>query len=126
VQKIEPNQIDSGLTCLAILGQYYQIALEPAQLKHQFGDGEKPFAELEILRAAKAVGFKARAVASAPNRLANTILPAIAQTSDGQYFIIARISEDDSFESTPQGAAPVKILIQEIAQPPRTVTPAEL
>ena len=126
MQKTEPNQIDSGLTCLAILGQYYQIALEPAQLKHQFGDGEKPFAELEILRAAKAVGFKARAVSSAPERLANTILPAIAQTKDGQYFIIARISEDDSFGSGAQGAAPVKLLIQEIAKPPRTITPADL
>jgi len=126
VQRDEPSLIDSGLTCLAILGQYYQIALEPAQLKHQFGDGEEPFSALEILRAAKAVGFKARSVASAPERLTNTILPAIAQTPEGQYFIIARVSEDESSMGAAPNAGPAKLLIQEIAKPPRTVTPDEL
>jgi subfamily B ATP-binding cassette protein HlyB/CyaB len=103
-----------------VLSQYHRIAVEPDKIKHQFGDGEKPFTATEILRAAKSLGFRAKKVHSSPERLTNEFLPAIAQDKQGNYFIVAKISEASD-------NAPQKVLIQELAPlAVKSVTPEEL
>ena len=96
---------DSAIIALVTLARYHQVAIDPGRVRHQFGEAGKPFTSLEILRAAKALGFRARLVRSSPGRLANGFLPAVGLKKDGTYFIIARAGGDGD-------TADGKVLIQ--------------
>lgn len=84
-------RIDSGLACLVMLARYHAIAVEPAQLQHEFGSDGAAFGNTEILLAAKKLELKARLVRTQIDRLAHTPLPAMAISTDASFFIIARI-----------------------------------
>ncbi|MDK1290341.1 type I secretion system permease/ATPase [Pseudoalteromonas umbrosa] len=94
------HTIDSGLTSLVTLAQYHQVAIDAKQIAHQFGLPGQHFTDTEILRAAKALGFKARKVNSSFDELSNALLPALAKDNDGNYFLIARIAEGNSTGNT--------------------------
>ncbi len=79
--------IDTGCQCLVALARLQQVPAEYSQLRHQFGDGEQPLSDNDLLRAGKALGFKARRVSSSLSDLNSSILPAIAKSNDGSYFI---------------------------------------
>ncbi|MGS2723797.1 type I secretion system permease/ATPase [Porticoccus sp. GXU_MW_L64] len=116
----QDKSTDSGLYSLALIAQLHQIAVDSPQLKHQFGRDDLPFARDDILRAAKSLGFKAKAVQSDPSRLNPKILPAIGQTTDGRFFVIARVTEQE-------GDNEPKVLIQECGkQSPTVLTMAQL
>jgi subfamily B ATP-binding cassette protein HlyB/CyaB len=91
---------DTGLTCLLILARYYGMPADGGQLRHQFGESGKPLGEVELLRAAKHLGFKAGMVESDWARLSGTPLPALARRTDGRYVVVAK-------------ADPEKVLIQD-------------
>lgn len=63
-QKEEGAQqvIDTGLSCLVIATRLHQVAADPNQLIHQFGQSGQVFSELDILLAAKWLKLKARAI----------------------------------------------------------------
>jgi subfamily B ATP-binding cassette protein HlyB/CyaB len=86
-----PNR-DSGLECLALLLRFHQIAADPAQISHQFA-GE-PIGIQEILRCAKSLKLKARAVEGNWNTLAKMPLPAIAALKDGTFIIVGKANGD--------------------------------
>ncbi len=88
------SQLDAGLICLVMLSRLHGLPADPEQLQHQFGQADSLFSDSEILRAAKSLGLKARSISSTPERLNKTQLPAIAQHTDGHYFILAQVSED--------------------------------
>ncbi len=90
---------DSGLVCLVMLGRFHGVAAEADQLRHQFGQVEQPFGPTEILRATKLLGLKARQIKSDISRLDRIQLPAIARHSDGHYFIIAGLKEENGVAS---------------------------
>ena len=87
--------IDSGLACLVLLARYHQVAVEPTQVEHRFGQPGKPLRTPDLLRAAKALGLKAKAIQSSADRLHATSLPTIACGVDGGYFIIAKTQRGD-------------------------------
>ncbi len=94
--KDEQQGIDSGASCLAIIAQIHQIAVDPAQIKHQYGEPGQTLGLRDLLRAAKALGYKARAVSYSVDQLYHVNLPAIAQDRDGNYFIIAKTATKQS------------------------------
>ena len=59
---METARQDTGLQCLALLLRFHQIALDPAQISHQFAGA--PVGVPEMLRSAKLLKLKARAVAT--------------------------------------------------------------
>ena len=63
------------------------------------------FSESDILRAAKSLKLKAKSISSSWDKFKNTPFPAIAESVDGNYFIIGQCVPDDD-----------KILIQDPAQ----------
>jgi subfamily B ATP-binding cassette protein HlyB/CyaB len=71
--------------------RFHQIAADPAQIQHQFGS---TFGAAEILRCARTLKLKARAIDTRWERLASTPLPAIAQCRDGEFVVLARIVDD--------------------------------
>lgn len=85
--------VDTGLESFVALAQFHQVALDADQLRHQFVKPGDVISDSELLRAAKNTGFKARIVKSSFDRLNNSLLPAMAKTKSGEYFILARSSE---------------------------------
>ena len=90
----EPAKVDSGLACLVILARLHDHAVDPEQLRHQWGGAGRPFGVTEVLRAAKATGLKARALRSFWSHLQRAPLPAVAVLRDGRFVVLGRASED--------------------------------
>lgn len=85
--------MDAGLHSLVAIARFHQLAAEPEQLAHQFGEPGQPFSVTQLLSAAKALTLRAKCVSPAFSQLKNDTLPAIAKTVDGAYVILARIGE---------------------------------
>jgi len=98
-----------GLACLVMLAQYFEKPCDPAALRHEFGESGRVFDEVDLLRAAKSLGFKAKAVDVAAGRLDRVALPAIAELIPlGQeppesqlplpphYVILAKLGKDEA------------------------------
>ncbi len=119
---------DTGLTCLMLMARYFRMAADGDQVRHELGlTAEQPFGEDDILRAAKRLEIKARAITRKPARLDRVALPAMGQWRDevievdihddgadgaeqsearpGGWFILAKLADD-------------KVLIQDPAHGP--------
>ena len=95
----EPSTVDQGLAALVMLLRFHGIAVDPAQIQHQFG--MTPFGLSEILRGAKQFGLKAGARTTNWSRLAHTPMPAIAPLRDGKFVILGKVSEDQAIVQFP-------------------------
>jgi len=81
----EPQaQPDTGIMSLCMLAQYFEKSADPAGLAHEHAPDGQPVGEVELLRAAKSLGFKAKALDLKPGRILKTPLPVIAQWKDEQ------------------------------------------
>jgi subfamily B ATP-binding cassette protein HlyB/CyaB len=75
---------DSGLDCLSLLLRFHQIAVDTDQIRHQFS-GEA-IGVTEMLRCAKDLKLKARAVTTTWAGLMKLPLPAIVELKDKSFF----------------------------------------
>ncbi len=87
----ETKPVDSGLDCLVIMARIHAIAADADQLSHEFKAGGQPFGQTEILLAAKKLGLQANIVKTPLERLDKTPLPAMAIGTDGRFFILAKV-----------------------------------
>lgn len=85
---------DTGLYCLMLLARFYGLAVDGAQLRHQFGEPRKPLTQRDLLRAAKYVGLKAGSVTAKWFKLADLPLPAIAACADGRFVLLAKVEAE--------------------------------
>jgi subfamily B ATP-binding cassette protein HlyB/CyaB len=107
--------MDTGLQCLVALAGFHQLPADAAQISHQFAIPGQPLGNTEILRAAKALTFKAKLFTFPLAKLIGSSLPAIAKTQEGDYIILARIAEEDG--------VPTKVLVQDLReQTPKTLS----
>jgi subfamily B ATP-binding cassette protein HlyB/CyaB len=107
----QSQQTDPGVTALVMLLRFHGVGADPAQILHRFGPR---IGVPEMLRCAKELGLRARAVKSESPRLAGTALPAIAVMRDGGFLLLAKASKD-------------KVLVQDPLKPrPAVMTQAEL
>jgi subfamily B ATP-binding cassette protein HlyB/CyaB len=90
---------DSGLQCLSLLLRFHQIAIDPTQIAHQFSG--TPIGVTEMLRCAKQLKLKARAVTENWAGLANLPLPAIVELKDKTFMIVAKVTADDALVQVP-------------------------
>ena len=107
-----PQQMpDTGVATLVLLLRIQGIAVDAQQLSHQFGN---KIGVTEMLRCAKELKLKARAVDSDWEKLTKTSLPAIAECKDGSFIIIGKLNEGN-------------VLIQDpLVGKPQSVSRAEL
>jgi subfamily B ATP-binding cassette protein HlyB/CyaB len=86
-------RLDTGLSCLIMIAHFHGVAADPAQIKHAFAIGNDGMGTLDIIRAGKELGFKAKSVAVPFERLAKLQVPAIAEvtTVNGQASTVGRI-----------------------------------
>ena len=102
---------ETGYVCLAIILKFLEIAVEPAQLKHQLGKGTKELLPGDIVRMAKSLGSKARNIkVNSASRLHTYPLPCIVRLKNGGYAILGQASDE-------------KVLLQDpVAGQPKTLT----
>ncbi|WP_374652666.1 cysteine peptidase family C39 domain-containing protein [Dongia sp.] len=72
--------------------------MEPQALRHRFAPGPEGLSDSDLLRAARESGLKARWVASDWRKLAKTPLPAVAQSKDGRFFVLAKVAAGEGQE----------------------------
>jgi subfamily B ATP-binding cassette protein HlyB/CyaB len=98
------NSCDSGLVSLVLLLRFHGVSADPSQIGHRLGSAGVGIPEM--LRCARELGLKARAVASEWSRLGKATLPAIAQRSDGGFFILGRLVDDKALVQDPSNGRP--------------------
>lgn len=96
---------DTGLHCLLLVTRFYGLAVDGAQLRHQFGDS-KPLTRRDLLRAARYVGLKAGTVTTKWPKLVELPLPAIAYCTDGRFVLLAKVDADKVLLHDPLQAQP--------------------
>lgn len=90
---------DTGLVSLVMLAQFFEKPADSAQLAHEYAPDGQPVDEVQLLRAAKSLGFKAKAMDLRTDRLEKAPLPVIAQWKDEEVEI-----EVEAPPTPPEGA----------------------
>ena len=98
------DEKDTG--CVFLLARFHQVAADPNSLNHQFGQLGRFFSVADMLRAASYL--KSKAVKASLEQLRDISLPAIAQSCDGKYFILAQfdLKQDKILIQSPDGQRP--------------------
>jgi subfamily B ATP-binding cassette protein HlyB/CyaB len=91
--------MDSGITCLCIVAKLNNIALDETYIAQQFGQAGHLLTSTDLIRAAKSANFKARRaqfiIEPQKHLFTSRVLPLIAETKDGQYIVVAKMSEQN-------------------------------
>jgi subfamily B ATP-binding cassette protein HlyB/CyaB len=95
---------DSGLQCLSLLLRFHQVAIDPTQIAHQFSGA--PIGVTEMLRCAKQLKLRARAVTENWAGLAKLPLPAIVELKDKTFLIVGKVTDDDALVQIPSEGRP--------------------
>jgi subfamily B ATP-binding cassette protein HlyB/CyaB len=111
---IENKALDSGLTCLVMLARLHGVAADPDQLAHEYHTGGQAFTQTEILLAAKKLGLQAKVVKTNLTRLDKTPLPAMAMDKQGQFFVLAKVSEEHALIHDPAAGRPQALSLAEL------------
>ncbi len=90
---------DSGLTCLVLLLRFHGLSADAQALSHRFAPGPQGLIDSDLLRAARESGLKARWIVSEWHKLPKTPVPAIGETNDGRFFVLAKVAEGEDAEA---------------------------
>lgn len=110
------RKTDTGLACFAIMANYFEKPISLDQIRHKYDRQNSNFDECELLRLAKEFSFKARFVDTDISRLDKIVLPAIAQTKEGTYFIVGKVAGGKVLIQDPaNGNRPAILTVAEFA-----------
>jgi subfamily B ATP-binding cassette protein HlyB/CyaB len=101
---MEAGKQDSGLECLTLLLRFHQTAVDPSQISHQFAGA--PIRVTEMLRCAKQLKLKARAVTTTWEKLSKFPLPAIVELKDGTFLIVGKVTDEGALVQVPSIGRP--------------------
>lgn len=107
VRSQSDKQLDTGLTCLALIARFHLIHADPAQLSHQFAPPGQPFGDVEILRAAKSLKMKTKSFHATWEKVKGAPLPAIARDKNGDFFIVAKVTDQQVLIQRPDKKTPI-------------------
>jgi subfamily B ATP-binding cassette protein HlyB/CyaB len=94
----------TSVEALVLLLRFLELAADPAQIRHRYGAAR--FGSPEILRCAKDLKLRARAIGADWNKLSKTPLPALAEDRDGEFVVLARIIDDKALIQDPRVGRP--------------------
>jgi subfamily B ATP-binding cassette protein HlyB/CyaB len=97
---------DPGLTALVLIARIHGIAADAAQIRHQAGVTTSRFGPEDLLRAAATIGLRGRIVRFSPNRVAHLPLPAVVFDTQGEHFVLAKVSDDKALIQEANGSPP--------------------
>jgi ATP-binding cassette, subfamily B, bacterial HlyB/CyaB len=95
---------DSGLQCLSLLLRFHQVAIDPTQIVHQFSGAR--IGVTEMLRCAKQLKLRARAVTGDWSSLTKLPLPAIVEFKDKTFIIVGKVTAEDALVQFPSENRP--------------------
>lgn len=101
---MESASKDSGLQCLSLLLRFHQVAVDPTQIAHQFSGA--PIGVTEMLRCAKQLKLRARAVTEDWTGLTKLPLPAVVELKDKTFLIVAQVKGEDALVQIPSENRP--------------------
>jgi subfamily B ATP-binding cassette protein HlyB/CyaB len=93
------DQSDTGLQSLALLLRFHGVAVDTAQIGHQFAGA--PIRIPEMLRCAKTLKLKARLVMADWAQLKKIPLPAIVELQNNGFGILGKLSGDSALIHAP-------------------------
>jgi ATP-binding cassette, subfamily B, bacterial HlyB/CyaB len=94
LQEKAVQQLDTRFLCLLLLFKYYGVHANPDHIRHSFAIEPTGMSELDMLRVAKAFGFKGKKAKISFPRLKNVNLPTIVPFTNNDHVIVARVEED--------------------------------
>jgi len=118
----DAGPIDTGLISLVMLAQFFEKPADPAQLAHEYAPDGLDVDEVQLLRAAKSLGFKAKAMDLPASRLDKAPLPVIGQWVDEEVEIEVEAPPAPPQEGLPPGAIGQIDLSPEAADTPPEMT----
>ncbi len=107
------SDIDTGLQSLALLLRFHGIAVDAGQIEHQFSGVRIKVPEM--LRCAKSLKLKARAVTADWEYLQKIQLPAIVECRAGQFIIVGKVSGEEALIHAPSTGRPQTITREQFA-----------
>ncbi len=124
-QDEELRKVDTGLSCLVIIAKFHGVATDPAQIKHAFAIGSDGMNTIDILRAGKELGFKAKATTVKYERLQRLSLPAIIEINGNGQGAIGDREETDGKRQEARGEGKYVILAKTETEQVLILNPAE-
>jgi len=100
---------DTGLECLVLVARFYGIAADAAQLRHRFGQSNRPFEPEQMLLSASYLGLKARLTRAVWSTLVRLPLPALVESPEGNWLVLARIDNDTLLIHDPLQVRPLML-----------------
>ena len=92
------QQLDSGLRALCGIAAFYRIAADPQQLQHDLALKGRPSQALDLQRAARLIGLKARPVEKISERRLRTIpVPAIVRVKGGAFQVLGGLKPSGKY-----------------------------
>jgi subfamily B ATP-binding cassette protein HlyB/CyaB len=107
--------IDSGLMCLVTAARLLGIPADYQQLKRAFAVSDAPVNTIDLLRAAKELGLKAKQTRTLAAKLAKLSLPAIIQLTNGQYSVIVKADAERVLVFDPYKERPLALTYENLA-----------
>jgi subfamily B ATP-binding cassette protein HlyB/CyaB len=104
VETDTPKAADPGLGALVMLLRLHGLGADEGQIRHHFGG--QAIGVAEMLRCARELGLKARAIGTDWARLAKTPLPGIAMLRDGGFLIVGKVGDDRVLVQSPSSSRP--------------------
>jgi subfamily B ATP-binding cassette protein HlyB/CyaB len=87
-------QQDTGLACLVACAKFHLVAANYAQLAHHFSVSKRALDESGLVRVARHLKLKARALKVSTEKLSGVAFPAILKSSTGDFFVLAGCRQD--------------------------------
>src|SRR5262245_17711855 len=95
---IGPQHHDSGLRALCGIAAFYRIAADPIQLQHDLALKGRSSKAIDIQRAAKVIGLKARVVEKVrEHRLRSMPVPAFVELRSGSFQVLGGLNPSGKY-----------------------------
>src|SRR2546430_1603513 len=107
--------VDTGLGCLALVLAFAGEAFDIERARREYLAPGTPSNSEDLIRIARAEGYKARATRSSVQRLSALPLPVIARRRDGSFFVLGRRTEAGVLVGE-GGGPPAEWKLEQLAQ----------
>ncbi len=113
----EPRRsIDSGLLCIVLVARFHGLSADESQLAHAYQLGGQALDTGTLIRAARSLKLKARALRPPVSKLDRLRLPAICRMKDGEFAVLARVEDGRVIYQNPKERGPSVAAVEEFAE----------
>ena len=113
---MDADYSDSGFYCLCLVARFHGVAADPQALARRHRNDDVDLSSIQLVRAARELGLRSRALHSNWFRLVKTPMPAIGCAEDGSYFVIAGIERERVLVHDPRDCRPTNLSRAELEE----------